>query len=386
MSSPLWFVCETYRIVWTYAPISERRWQFCRTSPCQRAKNAFVLCWKPKEDMGWAVQNQTVGLGHIIGQPVMSLDSQTEQQPPVGRWVLWGNPYRLVEQMPQSPPPLARQSRLDLPIGVLNYLETGNIARIHVTMKSAAITDEILEQSITWFAGILRNLAQRVSMHLLISADCREASLPSIKHVRRFLAFMQEMGPEIVLCGRGSVYVLQATGFLGSAKLAVIRWVQQRLPAPWPEDIVASIEEGDSFLANIEAEILKLLAAPPFSIPIAASAPPEEPTPEATAALVADPSGAAGRGSPTRGDITTDSIVAEDPLGPASDVPTAGGASEVAQPVDVVVGSSPLETGLFGEKVAGPRGDIVDTEQVRPSGSSSFCLCRCAEWTGRATL
>lgn len=253
--SCLYFVCDTHKIVWTYAPVAEGQWRFARMSPCQREKNAFVLLFKPKETLGWAVQNQTPGHGEIIGTPLLPVEQQSSQQPPLARWWMWGNPYRLFDQTPRAPPPLSRQTVLDLPFGVLDYREEFNIARVHVTMRNVTITDEDLETAMSWFAQVLRNLAQRVTMSLLIKSVVSEAKIPSVSHIRRFLAFMQDMGPEIVLCGRGSVYIVQASGFLGKAKLGVIRWVQQRLPAPWPEDIVASSEAADRFLANIAARI-----------------------------------------------------------------------------------------------------------------------------------
>jgi len=381
---PLYFICETHRIVWTYAPIAEQKWRFSRLSPCQHGKNVFVLLYKAKEDLGWAIQNQTAGKDNdIIGTPSLPKDQHDMRQPPLGRWKIWGNPYKLVQDTPREPPPLTSHSNLDLPFGILDYTEEGNIAKIHVVMKSAAITDEDLETSMGWWSRILRNLAQRHTMCLLIRSDTRESAIPAVRHIRRFLAFMQEMGPEIVLCGRGSVYILQASGILGSAKLAVIRWVQQRLPAPWPEDIVGSLGQADAFLSNIEQEC-RLVDDESAPSPVVAL---QEPSPAEVATADranSSPNDNAGSDKVT-GEVQPEAAahIVEPPPVAVATFAHAGaersldGHTENGQLTieDVTSNSQWIDVNDKGVK-----GDIIDSGQVEPKGSSSwFAFCRCAE-------
>merc|ERR1719215_717698 len=122
-------------------------------------------------------------------------------------------------------------------------------------MHPAPIGDEDVEELFRQFAEVLRNLSRRPAMVLMMRSDVRQASVPAWRHIRRFLAFMQELGPELVLVGRGSAIVVGCTGLLGSAWVAIIRMVQRLFPVPWPESIETSVEAADAFLAGLVAAL-----------------------------------------------------------------------------------------------------------------------------------
>ncbi|CAJ1330315.1 unnamed protein product, partial [Effrenium voratum] len=80
--------------------------------------------------------------------------------------------------------------------------------------------------------------------------------MPAMRHVRKFLSFIQkEVGTECVLVGRGSAIVLVPSTLLGRAVLRLVQFVQRMLPAPYPQAIVANLEEADKFLGSIPLEL-----------------------------------------------------------------------------------------------------------------------------------
>jgi len=285
--------------VWTYSPTGDWSWQFSRLSACQRARNTFVLKYgKRGVDECWVLLDQSPGAkGAVIGHPLPAeFGADNRRHPPFGRWRIWNEIFSLVDRPPEEPGSVDNLPlRFEAPFGVITYTEQGRVARIELIMRSGAVTDEGLEQVLGKIAWVLRNLAKRPSMALFIRSDVREASVPAVRHIRRFLAFMQEMGPEFVLTGRGSAIVVRASGFLGSTLLSLIRMVQRMLPPPWPESLVTSMEDAEAFLAELIEEHLNSL--PAFSSPTptcgssAAAVPPAAAaTPTAAAAA---PAGAA---------------------------------------------------------------------------------------------
>jgi hypothetical protein len=137
---------------------------------------------------------------------------------------------------------------MDVPFATLRYSETGNIARLDTKVNNTVITDEALEDLLRKLANVARNLATRPAMILLLHSDGNDAAMPSFSQIRRFLAWIQENGPELFLIGRGSAIVLKPRGVIGYALVNIVRMVQRMLPPPWPEVIVNTSEEAEAFL------------------------------------------------------------------------------------------------------------------------------------------
>lgn len=256
----LYFV-DKDKLVWTYSPSGASSWRFSRLSPCQREKNAFVLQVGnsgPGEDPGWTVQDQTGGARRatVIGTPVPENWGREDQMcPPLGDWRIWGSRFTLLDRPPFDPGPLTRLPIVvEAPFGELRYDEDGTVARLDVRMTPSPVTDESLEDLLGRVERLLRNLAQRASMVLVICSDVRDASVPSLRHVRRFLAFMQELGPDFVLVGRASAIIVRTSGLWGSTLLALIRMVQRLLPPPWPERLTSDSVGANGFLKDIAQE------------------------------------------------------------------------------------------------------------------------------------
>lgn len=253
----LYFIGVKDSLVWTYSPIGEASWQLSRLAVCQKSTTKFILrhC---KTVMAWILEDASSNSKRtVIGNPVPE-DSNAENhfQPPLDFWKIWGDSYRLVDRIPEGPDPPALPLVVEAPFASLRYTENSGVARMDLQMRPKAITDEGLEEILSDVGRILRNLAQRPSMVIFFHTDVREACLPAFRHVRRLLAFMQEVGPEFVLVGRGSAIVVNATGILASALLALIRMVQKMLPPPWPEKLVNSSEEAEEFLLSLTSDHL----------------------------------------------------------------------------------------------------------------------------------
>lgn len=251
----LYFVCNHDKIVFTFSPAADGVWHFSRLSTFQKNKGLekFVLFYRGSETEGWVVQDQTAAKGEVIGQPSKELAArQRPEDPPLGDWQLWGVPFRLAGYPPRQSalvpdPPWP----LETPFATVNYSEEGPVARLEVKMHNVPIVDEVLEQVLARFAAILQNLAQRPEMVLFIRSDARNSAVPAVRHIKRFLGFVQENGSEFVLVGRGHAVVLSPKGILGNTLLAILRLVQRVFPAPWPEETVPTMDAAEDFIADL---------------------------------------------------------------------------------------------------------------------------------------
>ncbi|CAJ1410435.1 unnamed protein product [Effrenium voratum] len=156
-------------------------------------------------------------------------------------WTVWGCPFFLTEQVPKRQPlgPFTFQ----VPFMEMSYREEEQVGHLEFLVKEAPIEDDALDQLLEELRRVLVNLARRPEMVLLLRTDARRASsMPAMRHVRKFLSFIQkEVGTECVLVGRGSAIVLVPSTLLGRAVLRLVQFVQRMLPAPYPQAIVANL-------------------------------------------------------------------------------------------------------------------------------------------------
>jgi len=329
----LYMVEHPTEIVYTYSPSEDGTvsWRLTRMSPCQRAKVKYVLLYgvsQPSGDgEGWTLQDQSPGeQRRVIGLPEPSRDVSSPYsgfgtpvsspppspgrrgrrddprlRPPLGLWRVGRDRCTLTDVMPEHPA-LEHPISIDVPFATVRYLEEGNIARMYVKMKSVPIADEVLEDLLSRFRQVLLSIARRPRMVLLIRSDGQDAAVPSIRHIRRFLAFIQENGPEFFLVGRGSAIVLRPRGILGNTLVSIVKMVQRLFPSPWPERIVPTTEEAEAWLAEL-AETFK--SEPPV-VPPCESAVTVPSVVEDCLASSADP--------PMKSDWNREATVQENPL------------------------------------------------------------------------
>uniref|UniRef100_A0A7S0ALF4 Uncharacterized protein n=1 Tax=Pyrodinium bahamense TaxID=73915 RepID=A0A7S0ALF4_9DINO len=280
--SNLYFVCDRDKIVFTFSAVGDGSWRFSRLSRFHKAKGLehFVLLHdaaRGSPNGPWVVQDQSAK-GEIIGEPSSrALEGWVPGRgPPLGPWLLWGSSFTLADCTPRRRPLVPDPPfPIEVPFATLNYFEQGTVARLEVTMHSAPITDDVLEQVLWRLKAVLRSLAQRPEMVLLIRSDARDAAMPAVRHVKRFLRFVQENGSEFVLVGRGNAMVLRAGGLLAASLLALLRLVQRLFPAPWPEATVTSMEAAEEFLVGLTAEA-KAEAAAQVSLDPGQAVPPAQ--------------------------------------------------------------------------------------------------------------
>jgi len=266
----LYLLENSSKIVFTYSAVGDGTWRFSRLADCQRAKNAFVMRFKSTDTgstspssspspSGWVLEDWATSSNERIGFPYVSLDQprsqeQSRHSPPLGRWIVWGMNFTLTLTMPTAAP-LGSPQSLEVPFATLQYAEEGRVARLEITMHAEPITDDTIEEVLRKMKAILVNLASRPEMVLLIRTDGSDAAVPAMKHVKRYLAFVQENGAEFVLVGRGCAIVLKGRSLIGSTVIGIYKMVQRLLPSPWPETTVSSLEEADAYLAGLEAEL-----------------------------------------------------------------------------------------------------------------------------------
>lgn len=251
--SVLYLTCDLDNVVFTFTAEEKSTWQFSRLSNFHRdnGKDCFVLRQASEgSTTRWVLENQT-GQPSVFGTPKYSGHGppfRGSPSPPRGMWTVWGCPFILSDTMPQRdaiPSPFT----FEVPFAKMHFHEEGRLGYLDLEVFNVGIEDEHLDEILLTLRKVLVNLV------LLLRTDARAAPMPSMRHVRKFLAFIQkEVGTECVLVGRGSAIVLVPSTFLGTAVLRLVQLVQRMLPAPYPQAIVASVEEADAFLANIAKE------------------------------------------------------------------------------------------------------------------------------------
>mmetsp|Transcript_19762 Transcript_19762/g.37177 ORF Transcript_19762/g.37177 Transcript_19762/m.37177 type:complete len:349 (+) Transcript_19762:119-1165(+) len=257
----LYLVCDFDNVVFTFSATSNSTWLFSRLSDFhqENGKDRFVIR-RVSDSSGnrWVLENQSKGAGNVFGAPKYPGNGppfQGQPSPPRGMWMAWDCPFHLTDVMPRYdaiPSPFT----LQVTFVDIYYREEGQVAYLDLMIRETPIDDTSLENAMQEMRRIMLNLAQRPEMVLLIKTDARRASsVPALRHVRKFLSFIQkDVGTESVLVGRGSAIVLVPTTFLGRAILGLVQLVQRMLPAPFPQTIVPSPEEADSFLATIASQ------------------------------------------------------------------------------------------------------------------------------------
>lgn len=256
--SVLYLTCDLDGVVFTFTAVENSTWQFSRLSKFHRdnGKDIFILRQENEGSTRWVLENQS-GQPSVFGTPKYSGHGppfRGSPSPPRGMWTVWGCPFILSDTMPQRdaiPSPFT----FEVPFAKMHFHEEGHLGYLDIEVFNVGIEDEHLDEILLSLRKVLVNLAQRPEMVLLLRTDARAAPMPSMRHVQKFLAFIQkEVGTECVLVGRGSAIVLVPSTFLGTAVLRLVQLVQRMLPAPYPQAIVGSMEEADAFLANIAKE------------------------------------------------------------------------------------------------------------------------------------
>lgn len=244
----LYFIEYPDKLTYTYSRRDDGTWRMSRLAPCQHKKLVWVLLYN-KDKASWIVQDQSPGSkSEVLGRPVVAADLiQSPDYPPLGQWRFSGYACEVTNRMPVHPgmDPLPE---IYVPFATMRYSEEGNIARLDTKVNNTTITDEALEELLKRLAEVVKNLATRPAMILLLHSDGNDAAMPSFSQIRRFLAWIQENGPELFLVGRGSAIVMKPRGLIGHALVNVVRMVQRLLPPPWPEAIVNTSEEAEAFL------------------------------------------------------------------------------------------------------------------------------------------
>eukprot|EP00435_Cladocopium_sp_Y103_P018707 s3806_g4.t1 len=245
--SVLYLTCDLDGVVFTFTAAEEKStWQFSRLSDFHRdnGKDRFVMRQACEgSTTRWVLENQS-GQPSVFGTPKYSGHGppfRGSPSPPRGMWTVWGCPFVLSDTMPQRdaiPSPFT----FEVPFAKMHFHEEGRLGYLDIEVFNVGIEEEHLDEILLTLRKVLVNLAQRPEMVLLLRTDARAAPMPSMRHVRKFLAFIQkEVGTECVLVGRGSAIVLVPSTFLGTAVLRLVQLVQRMLPAPYPQAIVASL-------------------------------------------------------------------------------------------------------------------------------------------------
>eukprot|EP00913_Durusdinium_trenchii_P013735 g12896.t1 len=222
--------------------------QHTRSPETVRSQDRFVFREAGEgNSTRWVLESQS-GQAKVFGTPKYSGHGppfRGKPSPPRGMWTVWGCPFVLSDIPPQHAA-IESPFTFQVPFAQMSFHEEGHTGYLD-------IEDEILEQ----LRRVLVNLAQRPEMVLLLRTDARAASMPSMRHVRKFLSFIQKERTRVVVFLRskdsdsGSAIVLVPSSFLGQAVLRLVQLVQRMLPAPYPQAIVSSLEEADRFLNSL---------------------------------------------------------------------------------------------------------------------------------------
>eukprot|EP00927_Polykrikos_kofoidii_P033871 TRINITY_DN28712_c0_g1_i1.p1 TRINITY_DN28712_c0_g1~~TRINITY_DN28712_c0_g1_i1.p1 ORF type:complete len:429 (+),score=43.30 TRINITY_DN28712_c0_g1_i1:207-1493(+) len=287
------------RNVFVYTPAGDGTWRFSRLSACQISRNNFMLVYTPPLDSrsnGWALHDRSVTAGvskdAIIGCPRTNVP-QDPRGPPLGAWIVWGIAFILTDQVPTHPPP-SEPFQVEVPFAKFSYSERGAAARLDITLKKTPIEDDCFEDMLRQLQKVLRNLASRPHMALFIRSDAQDCAVPAVRHIKRYLAFIQENGTEFVLAGRGHAIVVKPQTLLGTTVVGIVKMIQRVIPPPWPETIVPSFEDAEAFLGThaskfVTTNVEKMVPCATDKVhsdPIAVTTNSREPSPSLVDAMV----------------------------------------------------------------------------------------------------
>jgi len=254
----LYLIRRSDESVWVYSPCGQNRWQLSRLSAVQLTKVKHVLCHGPK---GWSVQDQSPGkhggssclIVPAGGQGVTPQSGTlADSTPPMGLWRSSDGKceYTLSDSFPHCPP-LELPFVVEEPFITVRFLEASSVSRLEIKFTNKALTDDGMERVFAKLTDMLLNLAKRPETSMYIVCDLRDAAVPGMRHVRRFMAFAHERGDIMDLFIRGNAIILKPSGFVGSALVHIIKMLQKVLQAAWPETIAPNEEEGNKFLAQL---------------------------------------------------------------------------------------------------------------------------------------
>lgn len=257
-------------VVSTFSEQGPGKWLMSRLPPAMLPKFRHVLHCGAK---GWMVQDQSPGLhsGGCIAVPDTENVHQDSSQPPVGSWRSTdGRTEFTLTQIRPMCPALDSQMSIEVPGIRLTFTRLRPASRLDIKFFNRPITDGCLDKLLVWGKSLLVELGRRPEMTVMIITDLTEASVPAMRHVKRFMAWAKENGEIMNLPIRGNAIVLRPGGFVGQALVSIIKMIQRILQAAWPETLVPTREEADSFLAQhqpssdfVAAEPDPAVAVPP---------------------------------------------------------------------------------------------------------------------------
>lgn len=241
-----------------FRPCGDGTWINARVPQAHRDSNKMVLTREPE---GWVVKRTGKGAGSRTLYKPAAEPADDPEQPPLGEWRgCTGNvTCTLTDDEPPSPSETISLEALFADIG---YVETGNVAQVNLQMRSTPITDESFAAFEAGLKGMLIRLAQRPYMTLFFRLHIQDASVPAMRHVKKFMSFAQENGWMLDMLIRGIAIVLDARGITGNALQSVVKMVMRLLPAPWPNQIVPSIAKADALIAELAAEEVLVKSEP----------------------------------------------------------------------------------------------------------------------------
>ncbi|CAE8657412.1 unnamed protein product [Polarella glacialis] len=377
MADHLYLIDDVDKLVFVFSVQQNGTWHFSRMAPFHKSqgKDNFVFLQAPvNSDTRWVLENQSSGAkGDVIGRPKDPGNGPAHQDrpsPPLGPWTVWNCKFTLTAQMPTFP-------SLNLPViaevsfATLHYHEEDMIGHLEVTVKDAPIVDDALEDILNRLREILQNLSRRPEMVLVIRSDARTASIPSVRHIRRYLNFIQqEVGSECVLVGRGSAIVLVVRGLLSRTILGIVQFVQRMLPSPWPQTIVSSFEEADAFLAPLVAEARSLAIVRPESLSDGLNPP-----------AIVKPDSLSDGLNPPQKSVDPANILLKTTTQPTRPVtlPVVEQVSSVAAPPAEARGAKLEMCEDLGSNHGGPRGDRLEItlDPLASKSDSYFPWCHC---------
>eukprot|EP00434_Breviolum_minutum_P008352 symbB.v1.2.007371.t1/scaffold449.1/size202926/1 len=240
--STLYLVHQKDGQVMIFTGLGDHTWQMTRLPSQQLAKVRMIMSFGRH---GWQIKE-----GGVKIQASMPLAEQDPECPPLGAWhgiasgIAWAGDWVLQVEAPQLPP-------LELPPSICKKsfsldavaLED-HVVRVDLTIHREPLTDEDVELCFGAMQRGVQEFAKRPEKTLLLSFSLQDASIPAMRHVKRLVALSHDMGHLLLLVARGSAIILRPHGFLGTAMVAIVRFVQNHAAAPWPETIVPSMVEA----------------------------------------------------------------------------------------------------------------------------------------------
>lgn len=245
-------------------PAEDGTWDSCKRPPVERKKKS-TLRYGPD---GWVLNDTSGQPSAVLYRPAGGA-SQERNQPPLGPWrrVSAGKESGEECTLTDVEPTYVKfenTNMLQAPFADISIMDRGDVVRIEAALNRAPMTDSTFDALLKRFRELLLALVRRPRAILMLQLSLQDAAVPSMRHVKQFMSFVNENSWALGMLVRGCAVILKPQGYSSYALQNIVKMVLRVLPPPWQTRILPTVEEGRNFLDKVTIDEAQLLARRPL--------------------------------------------------------------------------------------------------------------------------